>query len=31
MTGFRRGVDPPFWWKPWLRLYWITDWWARRA
>ena len=27
MTGFRRGVDPPFWWKPWLRLYWITDWW----
>ena len=29
MTGFRRGIDPPFWWKPWLRLYWIKDWWHR--
>jgi hypothetical protein len=21
-----RGIDPPWWWKPWLRLYWIRDW-----
>jgi hypothetical protein len=19
-------IDPPFWWRPWLYLYWVKDW-----
>jgi len=22
----RRGIDPPFWWKPWLHLYPLLEW-----
>lgn len=27
---FRRGIDPPLWWRPWLVPYYtVRDWWYR--
>jgi len=26
MRILRRGIDPPFWWKPWIPL---VEWWER--
>jgi hypothetical protein len=27
--GWRRGIDPPWWWRPWYRLYFLVDWWEQ--
>jgi len=30
LTVLPGRVDPPFWWKPWLRVYWVKERWERR-
>lgn len=28
--GWKRGIDPPWWWKPWLKVWYpAVSWWYR--